>query len=277
MWKGCVWPRNLKDQDGIQWAAAGILGQVWPQELTTFGREVISPQKQLCWSLIPRIAKKRPSSSRKLDEAVARDCVVVVSWTGDADIDLFVQEPGGAICSYRNQRTTGGGALVPGVSPQVNKEDIGNSSISYVCPKGFNGTYNVLVRRVWGSVTANKVKVEVFTHFLTEKQNSVSKWLPLKEDKIGVTFQLAEGRRTESLQEQQVANAAIPHLAVQQQLLAQQLASEMDPNAMATAYASAAIRAAAATTRTLSLPSLRRWGRRRLPTGDRHPAGGEQA
>ena len=91
-------------------------------------------------------------------------------------------------------------------------------------------------------MTANKVKVEIFTHFLTEKQKCVSKWLPLEGDTVGVKFQLAGGRRTESLQEQQVASAAAAHLALQQavqpQALSQQLASQVDPNAMATAYAS---------------------------------------
>ena len=158
-------------------------------------------------------AKSRKAEAKRfrkaLDEAVTRDCVVVVSWTGDADIDLFVQEPAGAVCSYRNQRTTGGGALVPGVSPQVSKEKIGGiSSVAYVCPKGFNGTYNVLIRRVWGNVTANKVTVDIFTHYLTEKQSRVNKSLPLVGDTVAVKFQLAEGRRTESLQEQQVASAA---------------------------------------------------------------------
>ena len=41
----------------------------------------------------------------------ARDCKLVVSWTGNADIDLTVQEPTGAVCSFRNPRTTGGGVL----------------------------------------------------------------------------------------------------------------------------------------------------------------------
>ena len=165
---------------------------------------------------------------------------------------------------------------MPGVSPQVSKENIGGiSSVAYVCPKGFNGTYNVLVRRVWGNVTANKVKVEIFTHFLTEKQKCVSKWLPLEGDTVGVKFQLAGGRRTESLQEQQVASAAAAHLALQQAVqpqAPQQLASQVDPNAMATAYASRGYQGGGPNAEANAFTPSGAWGRRRLSTGDRHPA-----
>ena len=34
-----------------------------------------------------------------LNRALVRDCVVKVTWTGDADIDVMVEEPGGTICS----------------------------------------------------------------------------------------------------------------------------------------------------------------------------------
>ena len=42
---------------------------------------------------------------------------------------------------------------------------LGGHSAAYVCPKGFDGTYRMLVRRVWGNVTAGKVNVEVITHY----------------------------------------------------------------------------------------------------------------
>ena len=32
---------------------------------------------------------------------------------------------------------------------------------SYVCPEGFAGRYRLLIRRVWGEVTAGKVNVEI--------------------------------------------------------------------------------------------------------------------
>ena len=45
----------------------------------------------------------------RLDAATVRDCVVQVSWTGDADVDFEVEEPTGTICSLGEPRTTAGG------------------------------------------------------------------------------------------------------------------------------------------------------------------------
>ena len=95
----------------------------------------------------------------------------------------------------------------------------------------------MVVRRVWGKVVVNTVKVDVYTHFLTDKQICVSKCLPLENDEIHVRFQLTGGRRTESLREQQVADTAVTHLAIQQQVLAQQIAAAIDPTTLAAAYA----------------------------------------
>ena len=94
-----------------------------------------------------------------------------------------------------------------------------------------------MIRRVWGNVTANRVKVEVCTHFLTGQEARLVKSIELDKDQAAVQFDLADGRRAESLQDRQVANAAMPHLALRQaigqQVLGQQLAAAVDPVAQA--------------------------------------------
>ena len=102
-----------------------------------------------------------------LDQAMARDCVVKVQWTGDADIDLMVKEPAGTVCSLRNQRTTSGGVLVGDLSSD-DKAGIDGHMAVYCCPKAFSGNYQLLVRRVFGKLTTGKVSVEVTTHFNTK-------------------------------------------------------------------------------------------------------------
>ena len=37
------------------------------------------------------------------------DCVIVVTWTGDADIDLTIEEPTGTVVSQRRPRSVSGG------------------------------------------------------------------------------------------------------------------------------------------------------------------------
>ena len=98
---------------------------------------------------------------------MARDCVVIVTWTGDGDVDVLVEEPSGTICSLRNPRTTAGGILLDDAIRQSGRDSFGGRSMVYVCPKGFDGQYKMLIRRVWGNVTSGKVNVEVITHDLT--------------------------------------------------------------------------------------------------------------
>jgi len=60
----------------------------------------------------------------------------------------------------------------------------------------------------------------------------VSRSITLENDQAAIEFDLADGRRTESLQERQVANTANGYLALRQQILARQLAATVDPEAM---------------------------------------------
>ena len=67
--------------------------------------------------------------------------VVVVSWSGEADIDLTVEEPGGTVCSARNRRTTGGGVLLGNSTQKLDKKSNVSATESYVCPTGYDGVY----------------------------------------------------------------------------------------------------------------------------------------
>jgi hypothetical protein len=121
---------------------------------------------------------------------------------------------------------------------QAGKDDTGSSSQVYICPKGFSGDYKLLVRRVWGEVTDNKVTVELYTHFRGPKQTRQVRAIPLEKDKALVTFALADGRRTESLKDAQLATAAMAHLVMKQQQVLAQVFAPIDPGAMAALAAS---------------------------------------
>ena len=101
----------------------------------------------------------------ELDRANIRDCLVKVTWTGDADVDVLVLEPSGTECSFRRPRTSGGGVLVGDSATQESRNVAQGVSETYVCPEAFNGTYRVTIRRVWGKVTAGKVTVNVYAHY----------------------------------------------------------------------------------------------------------------
>ena len=226
--------QKLDDIEGIQWATVGILSQAWPNAQAEVWRNAI----RVAVATLARLREeKRLKEADQFDaalvEAIRRDCVVKVSWTGDADVDLIVEEPSGTICSFRNPRTTGGGVMLGDTSSQMGRQGAEGFSEVYVCPKGFSGRYRMLIRRVWGGVTADKVKVEVYTHYMPKNASDVQKTISLAGDEAVVEFELADGRRKESLAQQQVANAAIGQLAVRREILAQQIAGGFDPGSMA--------------------------------------------
>ncbi len=225
--------QRLDDLDGIRWAVTGILSQAWPEDQA----EVWRTGLRVANATLERLkAENRTSEAqafqKALNEAVVRDCVVVVSWAGNADVDLFVEEPSGTVCSLHSPRTTAGGVFMGDGMARLGRSELGGSREVYVCPKGFDGTYRVLVRRVWGDVTAGKVTVDVYTRYRTKDAVQLRKSVSLKNDEALVVFDLEGGRRQEPLADHQVANAAMAQLAVNQQVLAQQLAAAADHRAL---------------------------------------------
>ena len=86
----------------------------------------------------------------ELRKALERDCVIIVRWTGDADVDLLVEEPPGTVCSFRNPRTTAGGVLLGDSISRANDVASPGKTEIYVCPKAFAGNYRMLIKKVWG-------------------------------------------------------------------------------------------------------------------------------
>ncbi|MGA7702882.1 MAG: hypothetical protein WCB27_25085, partial [Thermoguttaceae bacterium] len=227
--------RNTNNLEGLKWASLGILSQAWPKEHADIWEKGAGVAKEVLDKLrAEKRTKEADEFLAKLNEAVARDCVAIVTWTGDGEIDAFVEEPTGTVCSLRNPRTTAGGIMLDDAIRQTGHDGFGGHSAVYVCPKGFDGKYKLFVRRVWGNVTAGKVNVQVITHDLTSQSVVVQKRIPLEKDQAAVVFTLEDGRRKEALAQQQVANAVDAQLAVNRQVLARQLDSSADPEATST-------------------------------------------
>ncbi len=216
--------QRLNDLEGIQWASLGILRQAWPHEKSETEKSAFLAARAVYSQLVDEKRSKEAADFKaKLDKALIRDLKVVVSWTGVADIDVYVEEPSGTICSLRNRRTTSGGMLLGETGSGDTPIAAGASSETYVCPQAFSGTYKILLRRVWGKVTAGKVTVDVYTHFGTKQLRHYHHQLPLGEADTLATVDLTDGRRQESLGEHQVANAAVAQVALNQAILNQQL------------------------------------------------------
>jgi hypothetical protein len=222
--------RQSDDLDAIRWATLGVISQAWPSDQVEVQREGV----RLAKATLARMRAEGPPEEadryeRQLAEALARDCLVRVSWTGDADVDLMVEEPTGTVCSLRNSRTASGGVMLGDGYSRVRPSSSGVSSESYVCPKGFAGTYRVLLRRVWGKVTAGKVTVDVYCHLGTKGQKHERRQIPVGSKDAVVVFDLDGGRLTAPLAQHQIARAASDQVAINRSILAQQLNSMSDP------------------------------------------------
>jgi tetratricopeptide (TPR) repeat protein len=232
--------KRLNNLEGLQWASLGIVSQAWPKEQSDVWKSGLYAAKDIMEKLrAEKRTKEAEDFEKRFYEAIHRDCVIVVQWTGEADIDIMVEEPSGSVCSLRNPRSTGGGILLGDGGSLFGAKEDGHREV-YVCPRGFDGTYRLMVQRVWGRVTTGKITVEVFTHYNSANGKKLRKSISLEDDKALVAFDLKDGRRKEPLAEAQLANAAAGQMAVGRQILAQQLAAEMDPRVMQSLAASRA-------------------------------------
>ena len=70
--------------------------------------------------------------------------MAIVTWTGEADVDLLVEEPSGTLCSLRNPAHHRPAASCL-ATPSRKRDATASAGISevYVCPKGFDGTYRM--------------------------------------------------------------------------------------------------------------------------------------
>jgi len=221
---------RMGNLEGIQWACVGVLGQSWPSDKA----EVVDLARRAAKSTIEqlRASGQGPAADRfqtAMAQAETRDCLVRVSWNGSAEIDMAVEEPSGAVCSQRNPRTASGGALFDASARRASVTDEGTSQ-DYVVTQGFSGNYRMLLRRVWGKVTAGKVTVDIWTHSGTKQATRIHKQIPLGEKDAMVLFDLKDGRRQEPLAEAQAANAAQAMVGVNQAILAQIIAAPAPVN-----------------------------------------------
>ncbi|HEV3340101.1 MAG TPA: hypothetical protein VG125_07080 [Pirellulales bacterium] len=209
--------QKLDDIEGIQWATLGILGQPWPNEQI----EVWNTGWNAAQAMLERLKRENRKEEaeayqKAIDEALGRDLVVLVSWTGEADVDLLVEEPAGSVCSFRIPYTLSGGIMLGDSVARSKKDELKaqGAQEAYVCPKGFNGDYRIMVRRVWGKVTADKVTVDVFWHYWSKKERTMRKQIDISSGEAVCVIDLQEGRRTEPLEQQQVVNAVANQLGL---------------------------------------------------------------
>lgn len=125
----------------------------------------------------------------RLPVVEARDLFVRLTWTGDAWIDLSVEEPLGATARYLYPRTVFGGAII--------KSGRGKHPESvYSCPQGFDGDYTIRIEVSYNSEKnpAREATLEIITHEGTPQEATQKKTISLAKPKP-IVVTLTGGRR----------------------------------------------------------------------------------
>jgi hypothetical protein len=185
---------EAQDPDAVAWAASGILQRAWNP-----GHEVLHRDAEETAREMERALREKgdDETADRLARAVAdarqRDLMIELSWSGRADLDLLVEEPGGAICSADNPTTTGGGIFIHdgfGADPKDTHDN-------YVCPQGMSGDYRVTVRHIQGEVVGKRAILKITRYQGTSRE--VEEPFPIKlsdQDKV-VRVTLTNGRLKE--------------------------------------------------------------------------------
>jgi hypothetical protein len=127
----------------------------------------------------------------RLPEAEARDVFIRLRWDGNADYDMIVQEPLGALAQYDTPRTVFGGSII--------KNGYGSHPEEvYVCPRGFDGNYTVRIAMVYTDPKkpTTRLTLETITHEGTAAEKKETRTLqPDDPQAKPVVVQLKGGRR----------------------------------------------------------------------------------
>lgn len=182
------------DPEAVAWAASGILTRAWNKDHPALHREAEATVRKLEGQLRQEGRTAQADQlARTLTDALERDLVIELSWSGKADLDLLVEEPAGTICSSDNPTTSGGGIFVHdgmGASPR-------DAFDKYVCPRGMPGEYHVTVRYIQGEVVGKRAVLRIVRYQGTPHEMEERFVVQLAEyDKV-VRVTLQKGRLNE--------------------------------------------------------------------------------
>lgn len=184
--------KHIKELDNIEWVVTGVLSQVWTSGYEARHRRARAIAIETEKKLRDQDKIKQADRFAKLvRQAQQRDLVVKISWSGDGDIDLIVEEPWGSVCSAESTYSAGGGAFLhEGYGPRVE-----NSYESYVCSRGAPGTYRIHIRHILGEIVGKRVRLNIMRYQGTADEFSQSLIVPVTDQDQVIHVALPNGRR----------------------------------------------------------------------------------
>ena len=188
--------KKLKDPKRMGDSIDRLLSLGWPMVDDTVRRDARKQAEQLAKSLREEGRDDEANALiARLPEIEARDLFIRLTWIGDADFDLAIDEPLGATARYQTPRTVFGGSIVKngyGTHP----EEV------YVCPRAFNGEYVIKVDTIYNNPAKPAVvaRLEIITHEGTSEEHKEVKTIKVgKTTAEPIKITLKRGRRKQVL------------------------------------------------------------------------------
>ncbi|MBX3423955.1 MAG: hypothetical protein KF752_20550 [Pirellulaceae bacterium] len=229
--------KETGDVEALRWVCTGILSKAWPKEHAS----LFDDAQMLAQATLIRMSKEgrvieSTALEQEIHQSLQRDIIVRVNWTGQADLDLRVREPGGTICSLANPVTLSGGTLVGDASGLNEKPQLEGFSEYYVCSQGYSGQYDIVIRRVLGEVSGGKATVEIYTDYGTPEQQFASQVVDLSQKDALIQVVVKNGRRQEPIADTQLAAVRTKQLATSRAVLGQISAGGASADSSASNY-----------------------------------------
>ncbi|MGP0067665.1 MAG: tetratricopeptide repeat protein [Isosphaeraceae bacterium] len=187
--------QKTKDPRRMGEAIDRLLSLGWPGQDDYFRTESHNQAETLAKTLREDgRAQEADALLARVTNSESRDLYIRLTWDGQADFDLTVEEPLGATASYLIPRTVFGGSMLKngyGAHP----EEV------YVCPRGFDGDYTIRISNIWvdPAKPVTRLTLETIAHEGTAKEKkTVYNLVPDKLNKAFVVH-LSEGRRKKVL------------------------------------------------------------------------------
>ncbi|GIX05467.1 MAG: hypothetical protein KatS3mg114_1336 [Planctomycetaceae bacterium] len=186
---------RLRDDEQLAWSALGVLTYDWTRERS--GHRAAAEgtlhdvrrrwQQQGAWARCLQL-------EAAWQQARTCDLHLRVEFLGQGDLDLSIVEPQGAVCSFEQPFTAGGGIFLhDGYGPRA--EDCYEE---YVCPVAWNGEYRVQIRVVSGQIVAQRARLIIVRGEGGPHEHREELNIPLERGEQVIRLNLRQGRRQEA-------------------------------------------------------------------------------
>jgi hypothetical protein len=187
--------RKLNDSKSVQWATVGILENAW--RIKDFQKH----EKQAMIYALEEI--KNLKKQNKLKEAYqfeqsikaarVRDLDIELIWSGEGELDFFIEEPSGTICSHSNSITNSGGVYVhDGFGPK--QANCYEKYINRIAP---SGVYKIRIHHVDtnGNIVGNRATLNIIQNRNSVKEKKITQSVLIARTDSFVKFSFHSGRQ----------------------------------------------------------------------------------